>query len=295
MVRTLFLAILLAAVLALLSQALQRRVQDALRRVPARIWLAPPLLTGVFFVASALMESVNWELVLIVGAYTAAPVACVWFAGVGPAKRPVGLDFAAIALLWFPLEFPAGAGRLIAKHAQGFLHSVAYGIAILLGLTIFLCFRQMEGMKYRLPESARDCRNMLIGFAVTAPVLAVVGIAVGFIPLPHASTASLGRMASAAVIIFCATGLPEEILFRSMIQNMMFQRFGSGTMTLLVASVIFGAAHLDNGPQAVPNWRYFILATIAGFAYGRVFQRSSSVLSSTGFHALVDWTKHFFF
>ena len=285
MLQTSFLAILLAGVLALLSQALQRRVQEAMRRAPWRIWLVPPLLTGVFFLASVVAGTVNWALVLIVLAYTTAPVVCAWFA----------LDFAAIALLWFPLEFPAGAGRLIAKHAQGFLHSVAYGIAILLGLAIFLCFRRMEGMKYRLPESARDWRNMLVGFAVTAPVLAVVGIAVGFIPMPHTSTASLGRMASAAVIIFCATALPEEILFRSMIQNLMCQRFGSGTGTLLVASVIFGAAHLDNGPQAVPNWRYFILATIAGFAYGKVFQRSSSVLASTGFHAMVDWTKHFFF
>jgi membrane protease YdiL (CAAX protease family) len=295
MARTLFLAVLLAGVMALLSQALQRRVQDAMRRAPARIWLVPPALTAVFLLASALMESVNWELVLIVGLYTSAPVACAWFAGVGPARRPVVLDFAAIALLWFPLEFPAGAGRLIAKHAQGFLHSVAYGIAIVLGLAIFLCFRQVEGMKYRLPESVRDWRNMLIGFAVTAPILAVVGIPIGFIPMPHSPTASMERMATAAVIIFCATALPEEILFRSMIQNLMFQRFGATTRTLVAASLIFGAAHLDNGPQAVPNWRYFILATIAGFAYGKVFQRSSSVLASTGFHAMVDWTKHFFF
>lgn len=276
---------LLAGVLALLSQALQRRLQTALRRSPARIWLVPPLLTAVFLAASALEDTVNWELVLIVGAYTTAPVVCAWFA----------MDFAAIALLWLPLEFPAGAGRLVAKHAQGFLHSVAYGIAILLGLAIFLCFRQLEGMKYRLPESARDWRNMLIGFAVTAPVLALVGIPIGFIPMPHASTASPGKMAAAAAIIFFATALPEEILFRSMIQNLMFRRFGDGTRTLIAASLIFGAAHLDNGPQAVPNWRYFILATIAGFAYGKVFQRSSSVLASTGFHAMVDWTKHYFF
>ena len=102
-------------------------------------------------------------------------------------------------------------------------------------------------------------------------------------------------MTSAAAIIFCATALPEEILFRSMIQNLMMQRFGATNRTLVAASIIFGAAHLDNGPQAVPNWRYMILATIAGFAYGKVFQRSTSVLASTGFHALVDWTKHFFF
>ena len=285
MVQTLFLAILLAAVLALFSQALQRRVQDALRRSPARIWLVPPALTGIFVLASAVAGTVNWKLVLIVGAYTTAPVACAWFA----------MDFAAIALLWFPLEFPGSVAQLVPRHAQGFLHSVAYGIAILLGLAIFLCFRHLQGMKYRLPDSARDWRYMLIGFALTAPVLAVVGIAIGFIPMAHMPTASLSKMASAAVIIFFATALPEEILFRSMIQNLMFQRFGAGTRTLVAASVIFGAAHLDNGPQAGPNWRYFILATIAGFAYGKVFQRSSSVLASTGFHALVDWTKHFFF
>jgi membrane protease YdiL (CAAX protease family) len=294
MAQTLFLACLLATILALLSRTLQRLVQEAMRRSPARIWLVPPLLTGLFLIASLISGAVNQELMLIVLLYTAAPVACAWFAGVGPVKRPVALDFAAIALLWFPLEFPAGAARLVAKHAQGFLHSAAYGIAILLGLAIFLCFRQVDGMKYRLPESARDWRNMLIGFALTAPVLAGIGMPIGFLPMPHLPTASPWRMASAAVIIFCATALPEEILFRSMIQNLMFQRFGENTRTLIAASVIFGAAHLDNGPQAAPNWRYMILATIAGFAYGKVFQRSSSVLASTGFHALVDWTKHFF-
>jgi membrane protease YdiL (CAAX protease family) len=293
--QTLVLAILLAAIFALLSQALQRRIQSALRHSPAAVWCVPPALTGIFLLASVVAGTVSGELILIVGVYTAVPVACAWFAGVGPAKQPAALDFAAIALLWLPLEFPAGAARLIAKHAQGFLHSVAYGIAILLGLVIFLCFRQIDGMKYNLPRTPRDLRNTLTGFALTAPVLAVVGIAIGFIPMPHASTASVGKMASAAAIIFCATALPEEILFRSMIQNLLFQRFGATTGTLLLASVIFGAAHLDNGPQALPNWRYMILATIAGFAYGKVFQRSTSVLASTGFHALVDWTKHFFF
>jgi membrane protease YdiL (CAAX protease family) len=102
-------------------------------------------------------------------------------------------------------------------------------------------------------------------------------------------------MVAAAGIIFAGTALPEEILFRAMIQNLLMQRFGSGMRTLILAAFIFGAAHLDNGPQALPNWRYFILATIAGFAYGRVFQRSTTVLSSALFHMLVDWTKHFYF
>ena len=130
---------------------------------------------------------------------------------------------------------------------------------------------------------------------MVAPVLAVVGIALGFIPPPHVPVQSAGRMAAAVGLIYAATALPEEILFRSLIQNLLMQRFGSGTGTLLAASLIFGCAHLDNGPQALPNWRYMILATIAGVGVRQGVPESSSVLSSAGLHMLVDWTKHFFF
>jgi uncharacterized protein len=284
--QVLFLGLLLAVIFGLFSQSLQRGIQETLERRRTLVWLLPPLLTGYFLAASLLVGPANWALIAIVLAYTTAPVACAYWGA---------SDFLTVALLWLPLEFPAPAARLIAKHAQGFLHSVAYGVAILLGVVLFACFRRAAGMKYNLPRGWRDLRLPLVGFALTAPLLAVVGIAIGFIPMPHGATAGVGRMASASGIIFAATALPEEILFRSMIQNFLMQRFGSGTRTLIAASLIFGAAHLDNGPQPLPNWRYMILATIAGFAYGKVFQKSSTVLSSTLFHTMVDWTKHFFF
>jgi uncharacterized protein len=72
--------------------------------------------------------------------------------------------------------------------------------------------------------------------------------------------------------------LPEEILFRSLIQDL---------LTLLAASFIFGCAHRDNGPQALPNWRYMILAILAGAAYGKVFEKASTALSSAGLHMCV--------
>jgi membrane protease YdiL (CAAX protease family) len=152
-------------------------------------------------------------------------------------------------------------------------------------------------MKYNLPRQRSDLGLPLAAFAITAPVLMVVGIAIGFIPMPHwpGAAATGGRMAGAFGVILAGTALPEEILFRSLIQNLIMLRFGASWRTLLVASLIFGCAHLDNGPQPLPNWRYMILATIAGVAYGKVFQRSSTVLSSAALHAMVDWTKHFFF
>ena len=227
-------------------------------------------------------------------AYTAAPVLCAYAQGPEFVERPSGLDFLTIALLWLPIEFGAGAG-LVPRPVQGFLHSVVYGVAILLALTLFIGFRTLPGMKYSLPRRAPDFWLPLAGFLAVAPVLAVVGIAIGFIPWPHLPTRTAGQMAAAAGVIFVGTALPEEILFRSLIQNLIMLRLGASGWTLFLASFIFGCAHLDNGPQPLPNWRYMILATIAGWAYGRVFQRAGSVMSSAGLHMLVDWTKHFFF
>ena len=294
MERTAVLALLLAGVLALLAGAVQRSLKDTLHRRPAWIWAVPVVLCAVFSGAAALASAWSASLALQVLAYTAAPVLCAWAQGAGDISRPSALDFLTVLVLWLPLEFAAGA-QLVPRQAQGFLHSVAYGIAIILALVLFVGFRSIPGMRYNCPRQARDYWLPLAGFAVVAPILAVVGIAIGFIPFPHLPTQSAGRMISAVGLIFVGTALPEEILFRSLIQNLLMLRFGANARTLLLAAFIFGCAHLDNGPQPVPNWRYMILATIAGVAYGAVFRKASTVLSSAALHMLVDWTKHFFF
>jgi membrane protease YdiL (CAAX protease family) len=294
MEQTITLAVLIALVLAFFSRALQDRLRKAFARRPGAVWLAPLLLTALFAAASVLAGAASVAIVAAVLAYTAAPTLCVFLAGRGPAGKPRAWDFIAILLLWLPLEFAAGA-RLVPRPAQGFLHSVAYGVAILLGLILFLCFRGFEGMKYNLPRRVSDFGLALAAFAMTAPVLIGVGILIGFLPSPHLPTATGGKMAAAIGIIFAGTALPEEILFRSLIQNLMMQRWGANLRTLLAAALIFGAAHLDNGPQPLPNWRYMILATVAGVAYGKVFQKGSSVVASASLHMLVDWTKHYFF
>jgi len=292
--RAAILVLLLAAVVAFFARGVQERLRGALRRRPILLWAAPLLLTAVFCGASWCAAAFSVSLSFLVLAYTAVPVLCAWAQGPGLVERPTGLDFVTILLLWLPLEFSAGAG-LVPRPAQGFVHSVAYGIAILLGLLLFLCFRSWPGMKYNLPRRWRDLWLPLAGFAISAPVLAVVGLALGFIPPPHLPTQTAARMAGAAGLIFVGTALPEEILFRSLLQNWIALRSGENTRTLLAAGLLFGCAHLDNGPQALPNWRYMILATIAGVAYGKVFQKSSTVLSSSLLHMLVDWTKHHFF
>jgi len=258
------------------------------------IWTVPVALTALFVTASALEGAFSIALSAMVLVYAVAPVVCATLQGPGPAERPAMLDFVTILLLWLPIELGAGA-NLVPPSARGVLHRVIYAVAIILALVLFLGYRKLSGLKLNLPRGAQDFWLPLAGYAAVAPVLAVVGIALGFIPPPHLPVQSAGRMAEAAGAIFIGTALPEEILFRALIQNLLMQRFGAGPRTLFAASFIFGCAHLDNGPQPLPNWRYMILATIAGWAYGKVFEKASSVLSSAGLHMLVDWTKHFFF
>ncbi len=292
--QTLVLALLLLAVLSVLSKAVRSALEGAFERRPWLILLAPVVFAGLFGALAARAGAVWQPLALLALVYTGVPVLLAWAQRGARAKPASAVDFAILLLLWLPLEFAAGE-RWAPRHAQGFLHSAAYGIAILMALAIFAGFRRAPGMKYNLPR-ARDLRYALAGYAITAPVLAMLGIALGFIPWPHApANTEPGFMTGRFLVIFAATGLPEEILFRSLIQNFLMLRFGATNGVLALSSLIFGCAHLNNGPQAAPNWRYMILAAIAGFAYGKVFQKSSSVVSPAVFHALVDATKHFFF
>lgn len=288
------LALLLGSVLSFFCASIRKSVSGALRRRPALIWAVPFLLTGIFSVAAALVDGGSLPLSGLILAYTSGPVLSTWLGRSGSVDRPSAWDFLTVLLLWLPLEFATGAA-LVPRPARGYLHNVAYGIAILLALLLFLGFRRTPGLKYKGPDDVRDAWWPLTGFAVAAPVLVLLGVALGFIPPPHPPLQSARSMAAAVAVIFLGTALPEEILFRSLVQNLLMQRFGTGWRTLLAASFIFGCAHLNNGPQPLPNWRYLILATLAGIAYGAVFQKASTVLSSATLHMLVDWTKHVFF
>jgi membrane protease YdiL (CAAX protease family) len=253
------------------------------------LFAIPAVLSAAFLALAAYLHAFSIPLALLILAYTFLPVAVAYLARGTP--PPTWLDFAIIALLWFPLEFSIGH-QFIPKQAQSALHLAAYGVSILLALSIFLGFRRLKGMKINLPRSGSDFVNLLLGFAACAPILIPLGRVIGFLPPFHFPAQTPARMGSQYLIILAITALPEEILFRGLIQNCIAQKFGTSTATLLASAFIFGCAHLDNGPGPLPNWRYMILATIAGIAYGKVFEKSSSIFASAGLHALVDTVKH---
>jgi membrane protease YdiL (CAAX protease family) len=89
------------------------------------------------------------------------------------------------------------------------------------------------------------------------------------------------NLAGAPLRIYLATGIPEELLFRGVIQNLAVRRYGY-PQGLLLAAVVFGFAHL-------PDLRYMLLASLAGVAYGWVYHRTRHITASALTHAAVDW------
>ncbi len=191
----------------------------------------PAVLSALFLAVAAHLNAFSFPLAALILAYTFLPMTVAYLARHHP--PPTWPDFAVIALLWFPLEFSLGH-QFIPKQAQSVLHLTAYGVAILLALSIFLRVRRLTGIKINLPRSTRDFVNLFIGFAFCAPILIPLGRAIGFLPPFHfPPNASIARIGSQYLIILAITALPEEILFRSLIQNCIAQRFGVNTYNAL--------------------------------------------------------------
>jgi membrane protease YdiL (CAAX protease family) len=287
--------LLLCVLILQLSRSLQCRLRLVLNGKPALIFLAPLLLSTIFCATATVCNCLTWSLALLVLVYTFAPAACVYAQiALRSASTASWLDLAGILILWLPLEFSAGAA-LVPRPVQPVLHATAYGVAVTLGVVLFLLARRWDGMRYTLPRTFLDLRNILLGYIASALLLIPLGLWVGFLAHPHSPRISLRTAAFRIVLIFFGTAFPEEILFRALIQNWFTQRLQQHSKAVIVSGLIFGVSHLNNAPGPLPNWRYMAVATIAGLIFGTVFLRSTSIFASTAVHAAVNTTKYLFF
>ncbi len=289
----------LLLILALFSQPLQQRLRAGFVHKRSLIF-AVPLALSLIFIASAWSASaLSVPIMLLIAGYTFIPTLIVFVQQIHIDRRPTRAatlpDLAVILLLWLPLELSVGAAY-IPKPVQGTLHTVAYGVAITLALFLFLLFRNFPGMKFRRTQTP-DFFRAFLGLVIAAIVLIPLGLRLGFLAPAHAPRSSSFTSLFRIATIFCGTALPEEILFRSLIQNWITQRLppANAAWGVVLGALVFGSAHLNNGPFAFPNWRYMILATLAGLLFGTVFARSTSVIASVLLHTAVDATKYLWF
>ncbi len=169
----------------------------------------------------------------------------------------------------------------------------------------FMVLRSLDGVGFRLIWRKKDVGEGLVNLLAYSLLAIPLGLGLNFIhphpmaPLAHGRVESLGPVVNFLFLfigIYLTVAIPEEMLFRGILQNLLVRTIHKGPRGLyglLTASVLFGAAHLHHAP--VPNWRYAIMATLAGIFYGNVYRTRQRLCASALTHALVDTIWHFWF
>lgn len=247
---------------------------------PSLLW-APALLVpyGVYVAGTgAFDDDALLRLVLYVGLPSI-------FAYLGRGRKGPGLfDLLAVLVIWLPFDLRLLEDIWVWPEGQG-----AYGLqtvmAVDLAVLLFVVVRGIEGIGYRFQLSRDGARTALVNFVLFSAAAIPLGLGIEFIrydPDPFDAVGLIGSFL--AILLFI--GIPEELLFRCLIQNFLDQWLGRGWTSLLLASLVFGAAHLDN--DRPPNFAYALMAAIAGFFYGRTFRRTGGLMAPALVHALVD-------
>jgi hypothetical protein len=263
---------------------------DRVQRIASgwpRFWriAAPALLVLPYTVLGLSSHMFRWEWFAI---YCTLPVVIAWLlsraAAIDPQQRGNWRD--AIILLtlglvvdlrWFDLAWPPG------------LRGLGNLLLVDAGLYGFLAIRRLSGTGFDFHFRWSDWKTGLRELAFFAPFVIAIGLLLGFIH-PHKNIPPLRQALLSWIGIFAFVAVLEELFFRAWVQNLLERRVGRHA-ALLIASVLFGLSHFNkrNVGSAHFNWRYVLLATIAGIFYGRAWREQRRIPASAITHTCVDW------
>ena len=185
----------------------------------------------------------------------------------------LALVVAAYFLHWLRIAWPSPTLALFPKL---FLADVA--------LYCFFVIRRPDGSCYSLVPTKSALRIGLREWLLYFPIALALGEITHFIHF-HPAFPRLNPLLGGILLTFLLVPIPEELFFRGILQNLLETRLGR-TGSLLVASLLFGLSHFNHG--ATFNWRYVLLASIAGIFYGRAWRAERQLFASIITHTTVD-------
>jgi membrane protease YdiL (CAAX protease family) len=201
-------------------------------------------------------------------------------------------DFATLAGVWAVVKFLPGYVELWPYPGGRLSYVFTVLLCLNVALAAFVLVRRLGGIGYSIgwgPNWGLYILGSFVGFGCIAIPL---GIKMHFIAFaPQWSSGKSLPLASLGILLF--TAWPEEFLFRGLLQNLLSKASKSEFAGWWTASVLFGFSHIPNG--GFPNWRYVLLASIAGLFYGWIWRKTGSIFASALLHAAVDVSWHFLF
>jgi membrane protease YdiL (CAAX protease family) len=152
--------------------------------------------------------------------------------------------------------------------------------------------RKVPDLGYQFSLSTKIVRAAALNFAWFAAIAIPAGFALHFIEW-HPRRVSLLSFCLDYLEILLFIALLEELFFRGFLQTLVSRSLHSSRGGQLLISCLFGLFHILHAP--FPNWRYVVLATVAGWFYGSAFLQGRSLLASSLAHAMVDTVWRTFF
>ncbi len=246
------------------------------------------LLAYIFYLLGT--GSLSWTRTAVVAGLVFGPVGlAAWADNAAPGAWQ---DFATMLEIWVVVKFGHRIWLLWPYPAGKLSHVLTVMAAVNVALASFLLIRRAKGIGYSIGWGKRWGLFVAGSFLAFACIAIPLGIALRFIAFaPQWGKWAAYAGLSLAILLF--TAWPEELLFRGLLQNFLSKASKSELAGWWTASVLFGFSHITN--LGFPNWRYVILATIAGLFYGWVWRKTGSIFASALVHAAVDAVWHFFF
>ena len=139
-------------------------------------------------------------------------------------------------------------------------------------------------------EGFRHAAGFLWRFAIVAAVVMALSLALGYVRWDPKLPPWWAVWTWSMVFL---TALPEEALFRGVVQSLIAKRLGgtdrAATAAIVLAGVLFGVAHLAGGPV------YAALASVAGLGYGWIYASTRSIGAAVAVHTGLNAIHFLFF
>lgn len=160
---------------------------------------------------------------------------------------------------------------------------------IRVGIVSALVLRKAEGIGFGWIPTRREWRIGTAWFLAFLPAGLTLGLALGLVGGIQLRQPLWRELLLAVATFFgmlWVVALAEEFFFRGLLQRWATAWLGSATRAWLLASALFGLAHLPF--RGFPNWRFALLAAVAGLFYGRAYLAAGGIRAAMVAHALTN-------
>ena len=251
--------------------------------IPAALWCIP------YLIYAAGTGDFHWLALLRIAFVSAALPLIYSFFPVADVARFGWQDLASACLLASVLLFHQLGGIWNVPANLDFM-----GRLLLVGVASWswTFVRRVPELGYEFAITPKILRAAALNFVPFALIAIPAGVALHFIAWnPRRVTIFSFCLDYLEIFLFIA--ILEEMFFLGFLQTLLAINLKSARASQILVSCLFGLFHILHAP--FPNWRYVLLATVAGWFYGSAFLQGGNLMASALTHAMVDTVWRMFF